>query len=90
MHGAHADLDRRAVLDSIAQLALKLGARVVAEGVEETRDLMPLTDAGIDLAQGYLFAKPLTTPEIIASGWLRSTPAAPIDAKARPFAACPA
>jgi len=90
VHGAHADLDRRAVLDSIAQLGLKLGARVVAEGVEETRDLMPLTDAGIDLAQGYLFAKPLTAPELIASGWLQPLPAALPDANARPFAACSA
>src|SRR6266513_5798531 len=89
VHGAHADLDRRAVLDSIAQLGLRLGARVVAEGVEETRDLMPLTDAGIDLAQGYLFAKPLTAPELIASGWMQPLQAALLYAKARPFAACP-
>jgi EAL domain-containing protein (putative c-di-GMP-specific phosphodiesterase class I) len=88
VHGAHADLDRRAVLDSIAQLALKLGARVVAEGVEETRDLLPLVDAGIDLAQGYLFAKPLTATQLIASGWLE--PSAPKQAPARPFSACPA
>ena len=73
VHGAHADLDRRAVLESIAQLALKLGARVVAEGVEETHDLQSLTDAGIDLAQGYLFAQPLTAVELTDSGWLHKS-----------------
>lgn len=89
VHGAHADLDRRAVLDSIAQLALRLGARVVGEGVEESRDLMVLTDAGIDLAQGYLFARPLSAPDLIASGWLQ--PSAPKPALARSStAACPA
>lgn len=89
VHGAHADLDRRAVLDSIAQLALRLGARVVGEGVEEPRDLSTLTDAGIDLAQGYLFARPLNAPDLIASGWLQ--PSAPKQAPARPLiAACPA
>ena len=89
VHGAHADLDRRAVLDSIAQLALRLGARVVGEGVEEPRDLSTLTEAGIDLAQGYLFARPLNAPDLIASGWLQ--PSAPKQAPARPLiAACPA
>jgi EAL domain-containing protein (putative c-di-GMP-specific phosphodiesterase class I) len=89
VHGAHADLDRRAVLDSIAQLGLRLGARIIGEGVEETRDLATLTDAGIDLAQGYLFAKPLTTPELLSSGWLQ--PSAPKLSPARSsLAACPA
>lgn len=74
VHGAHTDLDRRAVLDSIAQLALRLGARVVAEGVEDPADMMPLTDCGIDLAQGYLFARPLTTAELLSSGWLHQLP----------------
>lgn len=88
VHGAHADLDRHAVLDSIAQLSLKLGARVIAEGVEDTRDLKPLADAGIDLAQGYLFARPLSAPDLIASGWLQ--PSALKPAPGRPFATCPA
>jgi EAL domain-containing protein (putative c-di-GMP-specific phosphodiesterase class I) len=88
VHGAHADLDRRAVLESVAQLSRKLGARVVAEGVEDTRDLAPLSDAGIDLAQGYLFARPLSAPDLIASGWLQ--PSARMAAPARPLAAFPA
>lgn len=70
VRGAHADADRRAVLESITQLALKLGARVVAEGVEETVDLRSLNDFGIELAQGYLFAPALSADELTVSGWL--------------------
>jgi len=74
VHGALGDLQRRAVLDSIAQLALKLGARVVGEGVEDATDLLSLRDFGIDLAQGYLFAAPLSVVELIDSGWLAGVP----------------
>lgn len=89
VHGAHTDLDRRAVLESIAQLALRLGARVVAEGVEEPTDLLPLADCGIDLAQGHLFARPLDPAELVASGWLQTPAAAPTRACSH-IAACPA
>ena len=70
VHGAHSDVQRRAVLESIAQLALRLGARVVGEGVEAASDLLPLHEFGIELAQGYLFAPPLAVDELIDSGWL--------------------
>ena len=93
VHGAHTDLDRRAVLDSIAQLGLRLGARVIAEGIEEPTDLLTLTDCGIDLAQGYLFAVPLSASDLITSGWLLA-PAAVMPACKRPArspsATCPA
>lgn len=84
VHGAYSDLDRRAVLDSIAQLAVRLGARVIAEGVEEPRDLLPLADCGIDLLQGFLFARPLSAVQLISSGWLAKSRAVPS------FTACPA
>ena len=82
VHGAHSDPDRRAVLDSIAQLAVKLGARVVAEGVEEPRDLWPLADCGIDLIQGFLFAGPLDAAGLVSGGWLQAPHAKPGSAPA--------
>lgn len=47
-------------------MAHELGMKVVAEGIEteEQRDL--LTQAGCDLGQGYLFAKPLPALELEA------------------------
>jgi EAL domain-containing protein (putative c-di-GMP-specific phosphodiesterase class I) len=55
--GAYADPMRRGVIHSIAALARSFGARVVAEGIEEERDLCCVRDLGIDLAQGYLLMR---------------------------------
>lgn len=59
--GAHADEHRRAVLESIADLACRLGGRAVAEGVEDDRDLEAALSAGIDLFQGYLLCAPYSS-----------------------------
>ncbi len=56
--GCHADLARRAVLDSMVFLARRLSARVIAEGVESADDLETLAAIGIRLAQGDLLAPP--------------------------------
>ena len=56
VQGAREDFYRRAVLESMQDLARKFGARVIAEGVTAEADLKTVTDAGIDLAQGALFA----------------------------------
>jgi EAL domain-containing protein (putative c-di-GMP-specific phosphodiesterase class I) len=57
--GAGRDDHRRAVLESIAGLARRLGGRAVAEGIEEEEDLTAAAEAGIDLFQGFLLARPL-------------------------------
>lgn len=70
VHNAARDPHRRAVLESIAQLARKLESRVVGEGVEDAADLATLGQVGIDLVQGYFLATPLTAAELLESGWL--------------------
>ena len=49
---------KRRVVGAIATLCRELGSRVVAEGVETLDELAVIRDLGIDLIQGYLFAKP--------------------------------
>ena len=49
---------KRRVVAAIATLCRELGGRVVAEGVETVAERQVVEDAGIDLIQGYLFAKP--------------------------------
>lgn len=59
IRGCHDDEGRRAILDSLLGLACRLGARVVAEGVEDERDLACLEALGMHLAQGFLLSPPL-------------------------------
>ena len=75
--GVHQDPRRRAVLDSVVHLAANFGSRVVAEGVENIRDLQAVADVGIDLIQGYVFSKPLARQELLDSVFL--TPGKAID-----------
>lgn len=44
-------------------MAHELGMTVVAEGIETEVQRDPLTQAGCDLGQGHLFAKPLSAAE---------------------------
>lgn len=47
------------IVDSLISLAEGLDMDIVAEGVEEPRQVEYLREKGVRLAQGYLFAKPL-------------------------------
>jgi EAL domain-containing protein (putative c-di-GMP-specific phosphodiesterase class I) len=62
------DIDRhptkRRVVGAIATLCRELGSRVVAEGVETQAELGTVRDAGVELIQGFLLARP--TREIVA------------------------
>jgi EAL domain-containing protein (putative c-di-GMP-specific phosphodiesterase class I) len=53
------DPNRRAVIESVANLAAHFGAAVIAEGVESQEVVEALGQFGVELMQGYLFAKPL-------------------------------
>jgi len=48
----------RAAIESIVLLASRLGGRVIAEGIETMADFETVTALGIDLVQGYYFARP--------------------------------
>lgn len=53
-----ADKRRRVITRSIVSAAADLDIRVIAEGVETVDEYLCLRDLGIDLFQGYLFARP--------------------------------
>jgi EAL domain-containing protein (putative c-di-GMP-specific phosphodiesterase class I) len=48
-----------AIVRAVVDLAHNLGLTVVAEGVEDEVTRQALTAVGCDLAQGYLFARPM-------------------------------
>src|SRR5439155_7477737 len=56
------DIDRHAtkrrVVAAIATLCRELGGRVVAEGVETEAERDTVLGAGVELLQGYLYARP--------------------------------
>jgi EAL domain-containing protein (putative c-di-GMP-specific phosphodiesterase class I) len=58
VHGCHADPRRQAVVEMIAGSAARLGAEIIAEGIEDPADLEQVRAAGIRLAQGHLLGRP--------------------------------
>jgi diguanylate cyclase (GGDEF)-like protein len=54
----------RTIVASIVRLAHELGLAVVAEGVEDQGTLAYLQSLGCDLAQGYLFDRPLPAAQL--------------------------
>ncbi|WP_084176576.1 EAL domain-containing protein [[Limnothrix rosea] IAM M-220] len=53
------DLVRQVIIKGVLQVCQDLQTTVIAEGVETKEELVTLQSFGIDLFQGYLFAKPL-------------------------------
>ncbi|HST67216.1 MAG TPA: EAL domain-containing protein [Mycobacteriales bacterium] len=58
----HADPVRQALTHSLVSFADSIGATLLAEGVEQQAELDTLARIGVELAQGYLIAKPGTLP----------------------------
>jgi diguanylate cyclase (GGDEF)-like protein len=53
------------IVRSIVQLAHNLGLAVVAEGVEHPSTMRMLEELGCDMAQGYLFSRPLAADSVV-------------------------
>jgi EAL domain-containing protein (putative c-di-GMP-specific phosphodiesterase class I) len=56
------------IAEMVIQLGRNLGLSIVAEGVEDERQAQILQALGCPLAQGYLFARPLTPQALLE--WL--------------------
>jgi PAS domain S-box-containing protein len=68
--GMDHDLETHEIVRIIVMLAHNLGMKVVAEGVERQEQVELLTHLGCELAQGYLFSKPVdavTSQKILES-----------------------
>ena len=61
-----------AIVQSLVDLARRLGVRVVAEGVDSLEGCTMLADWGCDEIQGHFLARPMPAHELAA--WLRSVP----------------
>jgi diguanylate cyclase (GGDEF)-like protein len=63
------DPTNAAIISSVIHLGHNLGLQVVAEGVETSDTFAWLREAGCDVAQGFLFARPMPAADM--SEWLR-------------------
>ncbi len=59
VHDVSEHQDKLAIVRSLADLASELNMRSVAEGVETAAELMAVTSAGFDAAQGFYFSLPV-------------------------------
>jgi diguanylate cyclase (GGDEF)-like protein len=66
------DADDGAIVQAIVQMALGLGLKTVAEGVEDAEIARRLVALGCEEAQGFLYARPLPPDEL--SAFLRRGP----------------
>lgn len=66
VRGVHRDAARCAILEMFVVLAARLGARLVAEGIEKAAELGTVAGLGVELGQGYYLARPVVDP--IAAG----------------------
>lgn len=55
------------IAQGIVSLAKALHLRTVAEGVEDEETAQVMRELGVDLLQGYHFARPTTADELVTS-----------------------
>ena len=63
----HRSLIKRSLLETLVELSQKIGARVIAEGIEAPTELATLRELGVPLGQGRHLAPPRAVPfEVLA------------------------
>ncbi len=58
----HASKIKRDMLAALSELARKIGAEVIAEGIEREEEFHTLREMGVTLGQGFLLCPPLSQP----------------------------
>jgi len=59
VRGIDSDPPRQEVVRGLAAVADRIGAKVIAEGIETEEELRVLRELGIPYGQGFLFGPPL-------------------------------
>jgi EAL domain-containing protein (putative c-di-GMP-specific phosphodiesterase class I) len=67
--GIARDHARRAAVSAFLSIAVDIGSRVIAEGVECPADLLAVRELGLHAVQGYLLGRPSADPDTVAE-WI--------------------
>ena len=62
VHGIGRDDAKQALVEAFVSFGRRIGARLLAEGIERRADLVMLTELGVDLGQGSLLGRPAPEP----------------------------
>ncbi len=62
-HGIARDDAKQALVEAFVSFGRRIGARLLAEGIEKRADLACLKSLGVELGQGYLLGRPSAEPE---------------------------
>jgi diguanylate cyclase (GGDEF)-like protein len=73
--GMGTDSEDEAIVTAVVRMAQALGKGVVAEGIENARQLVGLSELGCDAGQGYYFSRP--QPPAVVVPWLVERLSAP-------------
>jgi EAL domain-containing protein (putative c-di-GMP-specific phosphodiesterase class I) len=68
VQGVDEETKDAAITANLVTLAHALGVLAIAEGIESDSQLAPLRGLGCDLAQGYLFARPMPADDVVLGG----------------------
>ncbi|MBM4409536.1 MAG: EAL domain-containing protein, partial [Chloroflexi bacterium] len=60
--GVRLDDAKQALVEAFVSFGRRIGARLVAEGIETRRDLATLIELGAEFGQGYLIGRPEADP----------------------------
>lgn len=63
IHGIARDDAKQALVEAFVSFGRRIGARLLAEGIEKRADLAALKSLGVELGQGYLLGRPSPTPD---------------------------
>jgi EAL domain-containing protein (putative c-di-GMP-specific phosphodiesterase class I) len=62
--GIARDDAKQALVEAFVSFGRRIGARLLAEGIEKRADLAMVTALGVDLGQGYLLGRPAAEPAV--------------------------
>jgi EAL domain-containing protein (putative c-di-GMP-specific phosphodiesterase class I) len=62
VHGVSRNDAKQALVEAFVSFGRRIGAHLLAEGIERRADLAALTSLGVELGQGYLLGRPAADP----------------------------